>query len=169
VIRIRLGSLADLPALQQIERETARMFSPSDLPATLAHPLPPAQVTAGVSASLLWVAEHAECSTPVGFILCERPTQACLHVREMDVRPAFARQGTGASMLSHVCSTATAQGLRFITLTTFSHLPWNAPFYAKHGFRVTDQFASFPHLAKILEHESQLGLRNRVAMVRSAV
>jgi hypothetical protein len=139
------------------------MFAPADLPAALAHPLPPAQVAAGAAASLLWAAEHAETLAPIGFVLCERPTHKCLHIREMDVR-----QGSGAKVLSHGCTAAWKASLQFSTLTTFSHVPWNAPFYAKSGFCVTADFASFPYLAAILKHETELGLRNRVAMVRGA-
>ncbi|HEX5093145.1 MAG TPA: GNAT family N-acetyltransferase [Burkholderiales bacterium] len=166
MIRVRPGELADLPALEQIERETAPMFDPADLPAALADPLPAALVAAGVSASLLWVAEDEASSRPAGFILCERPVPACLHIREMDVRPSFGRRGIGAMLLLHVCAVARRLGLRFVTLTTFSHLPWNAPFYARHGFRTPEEWTPFPHLPAILRHESELGLRNRVAMVR---
>jgi GNAT superfamily N-acetyltransferase len=168
VIRVRPGSLTDLSALEQIERETAPMFAPTDLPAALASPLPPSLVAAGVSASLLWVAEEVETLTQVGFVLCERIAPACLHIREMDVRPDFGRRGVGAMMLAHVCTVAHELGLQFVTLTTFSHLPWNAPFYAKNGFRVPDNGTLFSHLTAILERERELGLRNRVAMVKSA-
>jgi GNAT superfamily N-acetyltransferase len=168
MIRIRLGTPHDLVALEHIELETAPMFSPDDLPPALAVPLPVAQLEAGVSASLLWVAEEERSSTPIGFVLCERPPFPCLHIREMDVRPSFGRRGIGAKLLLHVCEYAKTLGLPFVTLTTFSHLPWNAPFYAKYGFRIASDWESYAHLPAILEHERTLGLRNRVAMVRSA-
>jgi GNAT superfamily N-acetyltransferase len=168
VIRVRPGDLADLPALEQIERETAPMFAPADLPAALAIPLPLSQLAAGVSASLLWVAEEVATSRPVGFVLCERIVPPCLHIREMDVRPAFGRRGIGAMLLTHVCTVAYDLGVQFVTLTTFSHVPWNAPFYAKNGFHATEDSVLFPHLALILERERELGLRNRIAMVKRA-
>lgn len=167
MIRIRPGDLKDIPALESIELETARLFSPLDLPASLAQPLPEAYVAAGISASLLWVAEVSS-SRPVGFVLCERPSPSCLHIREMDVHPRLGRRGIGARLLAHACVAAHGFGLTFVTLTTFSHLQWNAPFYSKHGFRVLEDFATFPYLAATLEHERSLGLRNRVAMVRNA-
>lgn len=167
VIRIRPGNLTDLSALEQIERETAPMFAPADLPVALASPLPTSQVVAGVSASLLWVAEEVASSTQVGFVLCERIAPCCLHIREMDVRPAFGRRGIGAMLLAHVATVACDLGLQFVTLTTFSHVPWNAPFYAKNGFHEPDDDDLFSYLALILERERELGLRNRIAMVKS--
>jgi GNAT superfamily N-acetyltransferase len=165
-IRIRAGLPADLPALESVERETAALFSRSDLPLELAQPLPVDQLAAGMSSSLVWVAEEA-CAGPVGFVLCERRA-ACLHIREMDVRPSFGRKGIGARLLFQACAAAGDLGLPFITLTTFSHLPWNAPFYARRGFTVVEDLAPFPHLATALRREHELGLRNRIAMARNA-
>lgn len=165
-VRVRPGLLTDLPALELVERETAMLFPPSDLPPHLARPLPAEQLAAAMSSSLLWVAEDAS-SELVGFVLCERPT-CCLHVREMDVRPGFGRKGIGARLLLHVCDAAKNLGLRFITLTTFSHFPWNAPFYAKQGFTVVEDLARFPHLTMALRNERDLGLSNRIAMIRNA-
>jgi hypothetical protein len=100
VIRVRPGELSDLSALEQIERATAPLFALSDLPAALAGPLLPDEVAAGVSASLLWVAEEVSTSTQIGFVLCEQIAPACLHIREMDVRPAFGRRGVGSMLLT---------------------------------------------------------------------
>jgi GNAT superfamily N-acetyltransferase len=167
VIRIRLGDLSDIPSLEAVERETSRLFSALDLPPELAQPLPEAQVAAGISASLLWVAEESS-SGAIGFVLCERPIPSCLHIREMDVRPDFGRRGIGAQLLASACTAAHDFGVKFVTLTTFSHLRWNAPFYANHGFRIVEDLAPFPHLVSALENEREVGLRNRVAMLRSA-
>lgn len=168
MIRIRLGELNDLPALERIERETALMFAAEDLPEELAMPLPREDVVAGVSSSLLWVAEIEPAFDPIGFVLCERPAPACLHIREMDVRPSHGRKGVGGFLLLHACAAAKSLGLRVVTLTTFNHLPWNAPFYARHGFDVANDLASYPHLSAILERERALGLRNRIAMLKHA-
>lgn len=166
MVRIRLGKLSDLPALEQIERETALMFASDDLPAHLALPLPHEDVVDGVSSSLLWVAEVD--LAPIGFVLCERPESLYLHIKEMDVRPSHGRMGVGALLLRHACAAARRLGLQFVTLTTFSHLPWNAPFYAKHGFDVVNDLGAYPHLSVILERERALGLRNRIAMLKNA-
>ena len=166
MVRLRLAKLSDLPPLEIIERETAEMFPPSALPPEHAQPLPEAVLAAGISASLLWVAECASGGV-VGFVLCER-LASCLHIAEMDVRPSFGRKGIGTQLLSQACAAAKDFGLQFITLTTFSHLPWNAPFYAKHGFAEVRSLEQVPHLEAALRHERNRGLENRIAMVKNA-
>jgi len=167
MIRVRLGELSDLPQLEIIELETAPMFPPSALPPELARPLPTAVLAAGVAASLLWVAENAPAEV-VGFVVCERFASA-LHIAEMDVRPSFGRKGVGTRLLFQVCAAAKDFGLQFVTLTTFSHLPWNAPFYAKHGFSALENLEEFPHLEAALRHERERGLDNRIAMIKGLV
>jgi GNAT superfamily N-acetyltransferase len=163
------------------------MFSPDDVPAALAVPLPAARIVQGAHDGLLWVAEHAGAGLSgfvngfangfmsgfmsgfvIGFVLCERPAPATLHIREIDVRPDFGRRGIGAALLAHACRMGAARGLVHATLTTFLHLPWNAPFYARQGFRIVDDEAALaPHLVRALAAERAAGLRRRVAMVRT--
>jgi hypothetical protein len=50
-------------------------------------------------------------------------------------------------------------------LTTFRHLPWNAPFYQKVGFRILEKANLDEQLAEILEEEAKgLDITKRVAM-----
>jgi len=64
------------------------------------------------------------------------------------------------------CRWAARQGLLAVTLTTFRHLPWNAPFYARRGFRVLSPDELGPGLRAALRGERAQGLRRRVAMRR---
>jgi GNAT superfamily N-acetyltransferase len=152
--------------LALIERETAALFPPSALPPALAQPVPAAELLACMAASLLFVADD-DAEGPVGFVACTR-IGACLHIREMDVRPSFGRRGIGTRLLLHACALATERGASFATLTTFAHLPWNAPFYARRGFVTTCALDRFPHLRIALDEERVRGLANRVAMIRAA-
>jgi GNAT superfamily N-acetyltransferase len=166
MLRIRLAHLADLPHLAQIERETAAMFPDSVLPARLAKPVARAEMARGVAQSLLWVAERAPDQLE-GFVLCRR-RRRCLHICEMDVRPRCGRQGIGRGLLLHALFAARRLDVQYVTLTTFSNLPWNAPFYARHGFAPVNDFRTFGHLVRILRRERQHGLDHRIAMVRRA-
>ena len=51
-----------------------------------------------------------------------------------------------------------------IDLTTFTHVPWNAPFYARLGFTALDDAGLPQFLKDILEEEKLCGLTNRVGM-----
>jgi GNAT superfamily N-acetyltransferase len=167
MIRLRPGRLSDLPQLEIIGQEAALLFPRSDLPPELAQPVSPIELAQGVAASLLWVAESTPEEAPVGFVVCER-FPSCLHIVEMDVRPSFGRRGIGTRLLLHACAAAKDFGLPFVTLTTFRHLPWNAPFYAKHGFVVARKLGRFPHLEEALRQERARGLKHRIAMVKPA-
>ena len=59
-------------------------------------------------------------------------------------------------------------GLPALTLTTFAYVPWNAPYYARCGFRVLDDAEITPGLRAIREQEAALGLDRwpRVCMRR---
>lgn len=161
---LRPGVPRDLAALHDIELETATMFPPSTLPPELALPLPADEVAAAIAQSRVWVADGGPAG-PVGFILLQEHG-ACLHVTEMDVRPRFGRRGIGTRLLGLAETIARGRCLRFVTLTTFAHIPWNAPFYARRGFAALEDPRPFAHLAQALDDERRRGLRHRVAMIK---
>ncbi|WP_411757210.1 hypothetical protein [Streptomyces venezuelae] len=45
-----------------------------------------------------------------------------------------------------------------LTLTTFADVPWNAPYYARIGFRPLADAELTPALRTIRAHEAELGL-----------
>lgn len=161
---IRPARLADLPGLAGLERRAAIRFPEHDLPPALAgQTLDAATLEQGLADGLLWVAETGA-GQIVGFALAEAAEDA-LHLAEMDVDPAFGRQGIGSALLHALVDEAHRRRAPALTLTTFAHLPWNAPFYRRHGFcDVTP--AAHSRLAALLEAERLAGLGNRVAMQR---
>lgn len=60
----------------------------------------------------------------------------------MDAAEAWARQ----------------QGLKVMTLTTFTDVPWNAPYYARLGFQVVPENEWTAGQRRIREHEAATGL-----------
>ncbi len=162
---MRAGKREDLAVLQQIELAAQSVFPPADLPPNIARPTRAEELVRAIDAGLLWVAQDGR-HGPVGFIACEAVDSA-LHILEMDVTPSHARRGIGTTLLLHMIAEAERiPAVRAITLTTFVHLPWNAPFYASNGFQPVAGGGSFGHLVRALAQERARGLRNRVAMVR---
>jgi GNAT superfamily N-acetyltransferase len=160
---IRPPEAAELPLLAQIERRAARLFSLEDLPSALSEDtLPAGMLSDARDAGLLWVADDG--GLPVGFALAER-LDGQLHLAEMDVDPSHARRGIGAALLRQVLAQAARHGCAAVTLTTFAHLPWNAPFYRRHGFQDFAPAAG-SQLAARLRAEAAAGFRNRVALRR---
>ncbi|WP_375058269.1 GNAT family N-acetyltransferase [Zobellella sp. DQSA1] len=161
--RIELAQPAHLPLLPDIERAAAALFPDSVIPPALRsgvvsqHRLE--QARAG---RRLWVALSPR-GVPVGFILAEPGTEAAFLV-ELDVHPEHQRRGLGRRLIEVAIDWARAGGHRRLTLTTFGSLPWNAPFYARLGFRLLDDTELDERLAGQLAGERRLGLEDRVAM-----
>jgi ribosomal protein S18 acetylase RimI-like enzyme len=51
------------------------------------------------------------------------------HLEQIAVHPDYGRRGIGAALLD-----AARAGRDGITLITFREVPWNGPWYARHGF-----------------------------------
>jgi len=160
---IRLATAEDLPALPGIERAAAALFPPEDLPPALrARTLPEPDLRGAQREGRLWVAQAGD-GTIAGFALASL-SATCAYLDEMDVHPAHARRGIGRALVQAVADWARGRGLASLGLTTFAHLPWNAPFYARLGFVELNTDTLCPELSAALAHEAALGLRRRVAM-----
>jgi 4-diphosphocytidyl-2-C-methyl-D-erythritol kinase len=105
----------------------------------------------------VWVA-CLEDGLPVGMAIAS-VREGAVYVEEMDVLPAHGRRGLGARLLARVCAWAQAQGHAAVTLSTFRDVPWNGPFYRKHGFRDLLPAEWTPGMRAIREQEAQHGLR----------
>lgn len=163
-VRLRAAVDQDLPVLRSIELEAATLFPASVLPPQLATPLPLEVLQACLAASELWVAGEDGFGL-VGFIAA-RTCGRSLHLVEMDVLPGRGRQGTGTRLLQHLFEVARQRGHLHVTLTTFAHIAWNAPFYARHGYAEVTGFDAWPHLAAALQSERKNGLERRIAMAK---
>jgi N-acetylglutamate synthase-like GNAT family acetyltransferase len=159
---VRLAQRSEFHALQSIERAAASLFPERDLPSELRNQtLDAAELQDSLNHGLLWVVEvQAELA---GFLAaCEEASS--MHILEMSVLPSHGRKGLGGSLLSAAKRAAQNRGLASVTLTTFSHIAWNGPAYAKAGFKEVAESNLTPELARRLATERKHGLRNRVAM-----
>ncbi len=163
---VKPASTRHIAMLPEIERAATAVFPADDLPSAerIEHVTVP-QFEEAQRNDRLWVAadEHDE---PVGFLIAEI-VDGTWHIAEMDVHPDHARRGLGVTLLRHVLFEAEHVGHTAVTLTTFSHLPWNGPFYSRNGFvEITDSECG-PELLERLRQERARGLEHRVAMRRA--
>jgi GNAT superfamily N-acetyltransferase len=158
--RVRRAVETELPGLAAIELAADGLF------AAVGITFPPGTtVIEGVrDASRVLVAGEP----PVGFALIGM-VDGCVHLEQLAVHPAWGRRGLGGALLAAVTTHAAAAGAPGVTLTTFAHVPWNAPWYARHGFTVMDPERWGPELAMLIAHERELGIEvaPRVAMCRA--
>lgn len=113
-------------------------------------------------ARTLWVVDDA--GEPVAF-LAGRVEGQRLHVDELDVRQDRQGHGLGRRLLSHAADWARGQGLTTMSLTTFRNIPWNAPYYARFGFREWNATEAPASIGQALRNEAARGLKDRCAMV----
>ena len=99
--------------------------------------------------------------TPVGMVIAS-VREGAVYVEEMDVLAEHGRRGLGGRLLDTVCAWAQARGLPAVTLSTFRDVPWNGPFYRRHGFVDLPSAAWTPGMCAIREQEARHGLRTDV-------
>ncbi len=89
------------------------------------------------------------------------------HVEQVSVVPEHQRQGVGRALIDRTLEWAVHRGLNAMTLTTFKHVPWNAPYYGRLGFREMSEDSIGPELMALRRAEGeQLGPEPRVCMRR---
>lgn len=113
-----------------------------------------------------WVAADSG-DQAVAYILVEVVEQLA-HIEQVSVHPRYARQGLGRKLIDHAALWAAARGLRGMTLTTFESVPWNAPYYARLGFRPVPEHQWSGGLKQIVQNERAHGLGSwpRVVMTK---
>ncbi|BAJ26070.1 MULTISPECIES: GNAT family N-acetyltransferase [Kitasatospora] len=177
-MRIREARIGELPLLQEIERAAGHRFREVGMELIADdEPLSVEELTPFVTAGLAWVsvddaadgdaAEHGA-DRPVAYLIAAR-IDGALHVEQVSVHPSYARRGVGRALLEHLAGVAAAEGVGALTLTTFTEVPWNAPYYARCGFRPVPEADLGPGLREVRAHEAALGLDRwpRLAMRRA--
>ena len=155
--QVRSARPADLAELADVEAAADELFEPlgiTDLPA------PAGAEERARSWRVLVVGEPVQ-----GFAVLEL-LDGAVHLEQLSVHPAHGRQGIGGALLAASVDAAREHGADRVTLLTYADVPWNAPFYARHGWQVTEPS---PALQALRRREVELGLDRhgeRVAMVR---
>ncbi|MEU7133581.1 GNAT family N-acetyltransferase [Streptomyces sp. NPDC046261] len=166
-MRIRAVRPDELTLLQDIERAAGRCFHDIGMPEIAEdEPLPVGELAHYQRAGLAWVAVDGT-DAPVAYLIADH-VDGNLHVEQVSVHPDSARRGIGRSLLDHLARRATADAIPALTLTTFTGVPWNAPYYARCGFRPLDEHGLGPGLRDIRRQEAAHGLNRwpRVCMRR---
>lgn len=151
----------DLPFLKEIELSAATLFPHGILPSPC-ETLPECMLRKAMLTGRLPVCRNED-GRPVGFTLWHGLGKFAL-LAEIDVLPEYMRQGIGTALVEKVVADAAKAGFHLLFLTTFANLDWNAPFYRKLGFTITNE-ANLPESVRlILANEREHGMKNRVAM-----
>lgn len=122
----------DLLALSHIERGVRAMYSDFGVFPPPGSDSPPAGPGFFDEGTMLWVATSPD-DVPVGFIFAFA-LDDCTYVAQLSVHPDSQRRGVGTALLDTVGGWAAQEGLRALTLVTYTDVPWNYPWYRRIGF-----------------------------------
>lgn len=151
----------DLPFMKGIELSAASLFPHGILPSPC-ETLPECVLRTAMMTGRLLVCRNGD-GPPVGFALWHGLGKFAM-LAEIDVLPEYMRQGIGTALVEKVVADAAKAGFQLLFLTTFANLDWNAPFYRKLGFEITNEATLPESVRRILANERERGMKNRVAM-----
>jgi GNAT superfamily N-acetyltransferase len=155
-----------VPLLREIERAAGEMFA--DIGMALVaqdEPLPARTLLEYVHAGRAWV--HTVDDRPVAYLVAG-VVDGNAHLEQVSVHPGHARRGIGEALLGRMIEWARARRLPAVTLTTYTEVPWNGPYYERLGFRYLTEPETTPGLRAIREAEAAHGLDRwpRACMLR---
>jgi len=165
---MREATPQDLAALRELERAAGAPFRGLGMD-VVADDEPPSvtKLSEFQADGRAWVWTDSD-DVPVAYILVDVIDDEA-HIDQVSVHPDHARQRLGQRLLDHVEAWAQTRGLASLTLTTYGHVPWNAPYYARLGFDALEESAIGPGLQELRRKEADRGLDRwpRVAMRKS--
>ncbi|QGR85268.1 GNAT family N-acetyltransferase [Burkholderia multivorans] len=159
-IRIRPATREDAPAMAAVQIAAAQRFRALGMHGIAdGGPTDAADVLARIDAGHAYVAIDTDAQhTCVGFAFYRLLDAQRLYLEELDVAPSHAGRRIGARLIEHVMACAAQQAIAQIVLSTFRDVPWNAPYYARLGFRVLDDAMLDDTLRAIRAHHVARGL-----------
>lgn len=167
-VKLRAAVAADVARLAAVEEAAGELFREIGMPEVSAMPARDIESLRSAQAQgLLWVADSAN-DGPVGFAMAQCLAES-MYLAELSVRPSHGRRGIGSGLVECVAGEAVGRGYSQLTLSTFTDVPWNAPYYRRLGFAAIAPADLPDELRAVREHEASLGLavERRTIMRRS--
>jgi GNAT superfamily N-acetyltransferase len=103
-----------------------------------------------------WVAVDDD-DVPIGYLIADVVDNEA-HIEQVSVSPSWSRRGIGRALIDRAALWAAGQRLTAITLTTFTDVAWNGPYYERLGFRYLPEERIGPELKAIRGQEASKGL-----------
>jgi GNAT superfamily N-acetyltransferase len=153
---IRPAAERDLPVLRDVERAAGEGFREIGMAPVADDDPPTIETLRGyVAAGRAWVTEEG--GRVVAYLIADL-VDGNVHVEQVSVHPDHAHHGHGRALLEHLARWSVDRGYRAMTLTTFTDVPWNGPYYVRCGFRRLDDDEVTPELRVLRAREAEHGL-----------
>lgn len=156
---IRKTELPDVEHLPLVERSASQAFKSLPSLSWIADNsvMPTREHKRLLAKSLSWTALDSSSETICGFINAEI-IEGEFHIGEVSVSKAYQKKGIGSKLLKTALTHAKSLGLSTATLTTFTDVPWNAPYYQRLGFIILPADRLPQYLEQKLQEDKTSGL-----------
>ena len=163
---IRSARLLDLDNLAVLEVQAGQIFHSVGMP-EVAEAVPDREaLSRSQRQGLIWVAEEQD--EIAGYIVAT-VLDGNAHIGQVSIAPAFARQGIGQQLISHVEDWGRSNRRPATTLTTFRDVPWNGPYYEALGYQELSGSEIGSEVSAEMRHEASLpgiDASRRCAMIK---
>jgi GNAT superfamily N-acetyltransferase len=158
-LAVRLARPGEIDALVAIDDDACTLDAEAGLVIAFdaSHPFVVAERArwaAAIAAGMVEVVETRD-GTLAGFA-ARGTADGEPYLDQLSVRRAWMRRGIGTILLSRAIAWGAAAASSRLWLTTWAHVPWNAPFYARHGFVEHPEAACGPELRAILRRQREV-------------
>jgi GNAT superfamily N-acetyltransferase len=168
---IRQASADDIDEMVSIDTDACTLYSEAGLDLDLGpeHPYSAAERAAWTRCARegnAFLAGPAD-APAAGLLVLDRIDGAA-YLEQLSVRRRAMGRGLGRQLLARAIAWANGEPL---WLTTYGHLPWNRPFYERHGFVAVPEAACPPGMVAILDEQRAVlpAPHQRIAMRRIGV
>ncbi|MBF6066154.1 GNAT family N-acetyltransferase [Nocardia terpenica] len=103
-----------------------------------------------------WVIADAT-DTPIAYLILD-VVDGNAHIDQVSVHPDHAGRRLGRDLIEYAAEWAVARGIAALTLTTFTEVPWNGPYYERLGFHRLPVAQETPGLRAARAAEAAHGL-----------
>lgn len=164
-MRVRMAVAADLELLPAIEVAAGSLFRDLGMH-EIADDAPPTVDELAQAAAVL-VATTGPDELVVGYARIE-VVDGHAHLEQLSVHPDHGRRGIGTALLDAVTTWAAERGDDVVTLTTFTNVSFNAPYYRRQGWVDVPPNERGPELVALIDQEAAHGLdpATRVVLAR---
>jgi predicted N-acetyltransferase YhbS len=153
---VRTAADRDIAAIRRIGVEADQRFVDIGLPALAdGTTIPEEAARSAIAEGRLLVAEVE--GEVAGWVYLGR-IEGELCIGQISVALSQGKKGLGSMLLQAVIDAARAKNEPSIVLSTQREVPWNAPWYARHGFVEIPREAWTPALAAVTESQTKAGL-----------
>ena len=153
---IRAATERDIPVLREIERAAGEAFRDLGMDLVANDEPPAAEVLRRyVQHGRAWVSERD--GRPIAYLLAEL-VDGNAHIEQVSVHPDHAHAGHGRALIEHLARWSMDRGHEALTLTTYTEVPWNGPYYVRCGFRFLAADEVTPGLLALRKEEIAHGL-----------